>query len=93
MPPIVTGVMTTDHLEALRAVPAGLIPNRLPIAIAFARVTQTAVCEATEISNARMSAIVNGKRPAVTVDEAAKIARFFECRIEDIFPLAEEAVA
>jgi DNA-binding Xre family transcriptional regulator len=82
--------MTHEQIETLRAVPLGLMPNRLAIALAFQRVSQTDVCEATALSNSRMSAIVNGKRPAVTVDEAARIARFFDCQIEDIFPVAQQ---
>jgi DNA-binding Xre family transcriptional regulator len=82
--------MTHEQIDTLRAVPLGLMPNRLAIALAFQRVSQTDVCEVTGLSNSRMSAIVNGKRPAVTVDEAARISRFFECQIEDIFPVPQD---
>lgn len=83
--------MTTEQIQALRAVPLGDKPNRLALAFAIEGAKQIDVCQAAQISEPRMSLLVNGKARKVSVAEAGRIARFFDCAIEDIFPATEHA--
>jgi DNA-binding Xre family transcriptional regulator len=83
--------MTPEQIDALRAVPLGAMPNKLKIAFALERKTQSDICESAGITDSRMSLLVNGKYKTVTVGEASRIAKCFGCQIEDIFPLSEQA--
>jgi DNA-binding Xre family transcriptional regulator len=76
--------MTPEQIQALRAVPLGDKPNRLALAFAMESVKQMDVCQELQISEARMSLLVNGKYRKVSVDEAGRIARYFGCAIEDL---------
>lgn len=85
--------LTQEQLDALRAVPLmGGMPNRLRIAIALAQVKQADIVDETGLWAPNLSNLVNGKYANLHVDTARKLAEFFGCAIEDLFP-AREAVA
>jgi len=65
-------------------VPLGAMPNKIRIALALVKARQADVAEATGIPAPNVSNIVNG-RP-VMLDTARKLAEFFGCQIEDLFP-------
>jgi DNA-binding Xre family transcriptional regulator len=86
--------LTTEQITALRAVPltgTGMV-NRLRIAIALAQVKQAEIVDETGIPAPNLSYLVNGKYGNLHVETAHKLAAFFGCQIEDLFP-ARDAVA
>jgi transcriptional regulator with XRE-family HTH domain len=83
--------LTAEQAEALRAVPIGSMPNKLKIAIALTKARQSQIAAATGIPAPNLSDIVNGKYGSITVDTARKLAEYFGCAIEDLFPQREEA--
>jgi DNA-binding Xre family transcriptional regulator len=87
--------VTPEQLQALRAIPVGTLKagNRFAVALTMTGTKQGAIAEGTGIDQSRLSAISLGKRPAVTHDEAQKIARFIGCDSLDIFPLADAECA
>jgi DNA-binding Xre family transcriptional regulator len=84
--------LTTEQVAALRAVPLGGMPNKLRIALALSAAKQTEVSEETGIQIPNLNRLVNGKYGDLNVDTARKLAEFFGCAIEDLFP-ARQAVA
>lgn len=84
--------LTPEQVAALKAVPLGEMPNRLRIALALSKAKQAEVAEFTGIATANLSNIVNGKYSALTIETGRKLADYFGCAIEDLFP-AREAVA
>lgn len=84
--------LTPEQIEALRAVPLGDMPNKIRIALALANARQADLCEGIDITPSQSSVLVNGKYGTVTIDMAQKVAQFFGCSTDDIFP-RREAVA
>jgi DNA-binding Xre family transcriptional regulator len=84
--------LTPEQLDALRAVPLGSMPNRLRIALALTKVRQAEIVEATGIAPPNLSKIISGGYKDMHVETARKLADYFGCQIEDLFP-AREAVA
>lgn len=79
-------MMTTEQLETLRTAPLGEATNRLRIAFALTDRRQSEAVAATGIVASNLSDIVNGKYTRITVETAGKLADFFGCAIEDLFP-------
>ena len=84
--------LTAEQRYALKTVPLGDMPNKLRIALTLARAKQFEVAEETGIAAPNLSNLVNGKYSTVTITTARKLAEYFGCHIEDLFP-AREAVA
>lgn len=84
--------LTTEQLDAMKAVPLGEMPNKLRIALALSGSRQTDIVEETGIAGSNISDLVNGKYTSLTIETARRISQFFGCAIEDLFP-AREAVA
>lgn len=84
--------LTAEQLDALRAVPIGSMPNRLRIALALAKVKQVQVADETGIQPPNLSNLVTGDYKTLTVTTAMKLAEYFGCQIEDLFP-SRESVA
>lgn len=82
MPKLLTG----EQLEALRAVPLSGMPNKLRIALALAKARQAEVCEETGIAPPNLSNLVNGKYGSVTIETGQKLADYFGCTTDDLFP-------
>lgn len=68
------------------------MPNRLRVALAMVQARQSDVADETGIFASSLSDIVNGKYGDLNVETARKLAEFFGCSIEDLFP-SREAVA
>ena len=66
--------------------PLSSMPNRLRIALALAKVKQVDVRRATDIPGPNLSNLVRGAYGTVTIVTARKLADFFGCQIEDLFP-------
>jgi DNA-binding XRE family transcriptional regulator len=66
--------------------------NRLGRAIELAKVTQATVAEAVDSTQSHISAIAAGRygEGGLPVETARRLARFFGCTIEDIFPANDE---
>lgn len=77
----------------MRAVPLGEMPNKLRIAIAMTAVRQNDVAEETGVLASDISDFVNGKYPIAIIQKAGRLAEFFGCSIEDIFPAREGTAA
>lgn len=84
--------LTAEQIEAMRAVPLGAMPNKLRIALVLAKERQADVVEATGIPAPNLSKLVGGKYGDMTVETARKLADYFGCAIEDLFP-ERQAVA
>lgn len=84
--------LTTEQLQALRAVPLGDMPNKLRIALTLAQARSADVVDETGLDAGQVSRILNGKVSNIEIDTARKFAAFFDCFIEDLFP-ARQAVA
>jgi transcriptional regulator with XRE-family HTH domain len=82
--------LTAEQLDALRAVPIGTMRNKLRIALALTKARQSEVSEETGYPVPNLSKLVNGLYVDVTVDTAQKMADYFGCQIEDLFPRRDE---
>lgn len=58
--------------------------------MAMLDVTQTQVSDSTGIPKSNLSELVNGKYGDVQVETARKLAAYFGCAIEDLFPARAE---
>lgn len=85
-------ILSDAQIEALRNAPLGSLANRLQIAFAMADKKQADACEETGLSASALSKLVRGTYQSLDIEHARKLADFFGCTIEDLFP-AKEAVA
>lgn len=82
-------MLNREQIRALQAAPINGQRNRLRVALALAGIRQVDVSEATGITQANLSDIVNGKYSAITLETTRKLAGYFGCAIEDLFPETE----
>mgnify|MGYP003135082705 CR=1 FL=1 len=80
--------LTKIHLANLKRQPRG--GNRLRQAIELAGVTQTEVSHDLRIPQSYVSDVANNRYGTITVQSAHRFANYFECRIEDLFPMEEK---
>lgn len=86
--------LTDEQLTALRAVPVTKeFPNRLPVAMALAKVNQVQLAESVRMSQASVSDIRNGKYNDLKHTTVQRFADFFGCYIEDLFPAREQVAS
>lgn len=78
--------LTTEQVDALKAVPLGDMPNKLRIALALTKTKQADIVDATGIPASNVSNIVNGKYDSLHLETAQKFAVFFGCGTDDLFP-------
>lgn len=78
-----------EQLKALRAVPLGDMPNKVKLALALTGAKQQDICEEKDIPPSVLSTIATGKTASCMLDTAQKIADFFGCTTDDIFPARE----
>jgi transcriptional regulator with XRE-family HTH domain len=79
--------LTAEEVTALRVVPlSDELPNRVPIAMVMTDATQTDIAEGTGLSQATISDIRNGNYVDLKHSTLKKLAAFFGCQIEDLFP-------
>ena len=76
-------MLTDDQLRTLRSDSS---PNRVAKAISLAGVTQIAVAKAIGLPQPYISDVARRRYRTITVENAWKFARYFGCRIEDLFP-------
>lgn len=67
-------------------------PNKVRKAIELAGVTQTQVADAVGLTQPHVSEIANGKYTSLPLETARRLAGYFGCSIDELFP-AREAVA
>lgn len=77
-------MLSSHHISTLRKEP--VTQNRMGKAIELAGVTQRTVARAIDVPESYVSDLVRQRYKAITVPNAHKIAGFFKCHIEDIFP-------
>ena len=82
-------MLTKKQLVRLRAasVPPG--SNRVGLAISLAGVSQGTVGREIGMPQAYVSDIVRGRYRTITVVNALRFARYFGCRVEDLFADSE----
>lgn len=85
-------MLSDELIKALVNEPVADEPNRLRRFMGAANVTQPQLEEATGISQPQISAITNGRYRKLNIEVARKLAEFFGCAIEDLFP-SRQAVA
>lgn len=88
--------LTDEQLAVLRAVPpeGTGTRNRLRIAIALTGAKQMDIAEETGIPQSNLSGIVTGRQAGMNLQTAQKLATFFGCTTDDLFPAAaKESVA
>lgn len=76
-------MLTEDQLRTLRSEPGA---NRVAKAIALAGVTQMTVAKSVGLPQPYVSDVARQRYRTITVENARKFARYFGCRIEDLFP-------
>lgn len=76
--------LSTKQLRELRQSPSR--GNRVGKAIDLANVTQMDVADATGLPQPYISDVARNRYETITVDNAHKLAAYFGCRIEDLFP-------
>lgn len=84
--------LSPEQLAALKAVPLGTMPNKIGLALTLTGDSQTEVCDDTDIPRPNLSKIINGRYEGIQLETARKIAEYFDCQIEDLFP-ARAAIA
>lgn len=82
--------LTERQLEALRAAPLETLANRLKVAFALANVQRSDAAEATGLSAPTISKLINGQYQTLDIENARKLADYFGCSIEDLFPPANQ---
>jgi DNA-binding XRE family transcriptional regulator len=76
--------LTSHHVLTLRREPTDA--NRVGKAIELAGVTQRTVARAIDVPESYVSDLVRQRYRGITVLNAHKVAQFFGCSIEDLFP-------
>lgn len=79
-------MLNREQVEQLRREPVAA-HNRLGLAMELAGVTQVQLAEGADLTQPYVSQILNGKTPRLPLATAQRIASFFGCAIEDIFPV------
>lgn len=78
--------LTPEQLFALRSTPIGAAANRLKLARTIADLKQNDVAAATDFTSPQLSDLERGEYKDVPLENARRLAQFFGCRIEDLFP-------
>ncbi|MDP1570371.1 MAG: helix-turn-helix transcriptional regulator [Vicinamibacterales bacterium] len=87
-------MLDAAQIESLRDVPIDQdSPNRVAAAIKLLGVTQRAVATELGMTDAQMSDLCRGRYRAIRLETARRLAAYFGCSIEDLFPSREGAVA
>lgn len=85
--------LNAEELKALRAVPVtAALPNRLRVAMAMLDMVQADVAAGTQLTQATISDIYNARYTDLKHSTVQRLAAFFDCSIEDLFPPVEEVV-
>lgn len=83
--------LNAEELKALRAVPVTrALPNRLRVAMAMLDLVQSDVAAGTDLTQATISDIYNGRYVDLKHSTVQRLSVFFGCAIEDLFPRAAE---
>ena len=85
-------MLSVEQLAHLRGADVGDAANKVGLAMALTGATQEQIEATTGLKQPYVSSIVNGRYSKLPLETARKIADFFGCLIEDLFP-AKEAVA
>jgi transcriptional regulator with XRE-family HTH domain len=74
------------QLAELRCTAIDDAPNRLRLALRLAGKTQAEVARAIEMSPPHFNDVCSGRVKEVSLTTAHKLANYFGCAIEDLFP-------
>lgn len=89
--------LSAEQVAALRSAPLGGARNRILIALALARGTQTVLAKIARVHPSNLSSIVNGQYSGIQLETCQRLAAAFgpEVLVDDLFPPthAGEAVA
>lgn len=85
--------LTPRQLKSLRAAPIGSSGNRLAGAIALADVTQADLARTVGMTQQYVNDVTRGRWQTITVENARRLANYFGCAIEDLFPSRHEQQA
>lgn len=81
--------LTSEQLLALRSLPKGTALNKVRLARTLAELKQNELAEATGFTSPQLSDIERGEYKDIPLENSRRLAEFFGCRIEDIFPPRE----
>ncbi len=81
-------LLTTKQIAQVRRDREGR--NGLACAMRLTGVTQVQLAEALEITQPVVSRLVNGQYSRIDLDQSRKIAAFFGCTVDDLFPAKAE---
>ena len=85
-------MLETRQLKSLRAAPIPEVGNRVALAVELTGKKQGDVADDLEMSQSQLSDICRGRFPDPQLSTLRKLAAYFGCQIEDLFP-SREAVA
>lgn len=85
-------MLTAEQLTELKREPL-TAPNKLRRARELAGLTQVALSEGADISQPYLSAIETGRAVDLPLETVRRLAQFFGCAIEDLFPSREQVAS
>ena len=78
--------LTEKQLKVLRSKPVSEGGNRLAAATELAEVSQADLSRAVAMTQQYVNDVARGRYATITVDNARRLAEYFGCSIEDLFP-------
>ena len=81
--------LTAGQLDALRSIPVGNALNKVRLARTLCELKQTEVATATDFTSPQLSDIERGEYKDIPLENSRRLAQFFGCAVEDLFPPRE----
>lgn len=82
--------LTTEQIDALRLLPLDDAPNHVRTARRMLKVRQNVLAEACGFHGSQLSNIERGEYSDIPLENTRKLAGYFGCAIEDLFPAARK---
>lgn len=86
-------MLSRTKVAQLRKAPLLDTPNKVALAMKLAGVTQVEVAAGVGLTQASVSRIRNGHYIDLPLGTLRRLACYFGCQIDDLFPASESAVA
>lgn len=84
--------LSPEQIAALKAIPVSeTSPNRVKVAAVMANAPIGVIAEAAGMTIGQLSRIARGRVANVNLHTAQKLATFFGCAVDDLFPTLTEA--
>lgn len=79
-------MLESEQLAELRSTAIEGVPNRVRTALKLAGKTQAEVARALDMTPPHLNDVCSGRVKEVSLTTAHKLANYFGCAIEDLFP-------